>query len=234
MTDKYLRYLINKLNAGKTEGLIFLRPLSDLVDYAIVKPKVRRAPTKNISLLELEKCYFIKNNEGLYVAGVNSMSFDIHWFVMAKHRKKGHLTKAMKEIILPHLFQDDEVLKISIDENSIGRKNRIASERVAYNLGFRKLSDSYYGSKYELHFESYISKIDLSGRNTGITKDRLKELQNQIHANLNSLLLIQIECEMKLGTNECSDELKECIDLIRKHPNRIEDIWRDRKITWEG
>lgn len=231
MTDKYLKYLINKLNAAKTEGLIFLRPISDLVDYALVQPKVRRAPTKNISPLELEKCYFIKNNEGLYVAGVNIMSFDIHWFVMPKHRKKGHLTKAMKEIILFHLFQDDEVLKISINENQIGRKNMLASEKVAYNLGFKKISDSYYGSKYELRFESYITTIDLSGRNTGISKERLKEIQNQIHANLNSLLLIQIECEMKLGTNGCSDELKECIALIRKHPNSLEDIWWDRKST---
>lgn len=235
MTDKYLKFLIDKLNKNKTEGFVFLRPLSDHVDFAKVITKVRKLPSKFISPLKLESFYFIKNDEGFYVATVYPMGdHDIHWFVLYAHRKKGYLTNAMKEIILSHLFQEHDKLKITINENMIGRKNLIASEKVATILGFKKVSDSYYGSEYVLHFEESEETIDLSGRNTGITKERLKELQNQIHSNLNSLLSIQTEIEMKLGNNSCSEELKYFIDEIRKHPNGFEDIWWERKMTWEN
>jgi hypothetical protein len=42
MIDKYLKSLFNRLNSGKDCGLIFIRTLSDVVDYAKIwtdKPK---------------------------------------------------------------------------------------------------------------------------------------------------------------------------------------------------
>lgn len=235
MTDKYLKSLIDKLNRKKTDGSVFLRPLSERVDLAKVITKVRRLPTKDISPLKFESFYFIKNDDGCYVASVYPMGdHDIHWFVLHKHRKKGHLTRAMREIILAHLFQEHDELRITINENMIGRINSIASEKVAMNLGFTKVTDSYYGSEYILDYKEPEEIIDLSGRNTGITKERLKELQNLIHSNLNSLLTIQTEIDMKIGSNLCTEELEYFIGEIRKHPNAIEDIWWERKMNWEN
>ena len=164
-------------------ALIFLRPLSERVDLAKVITKARGLPTKDISPLKFERFYFIKNDDGFYVVTVYPMGdHDIHWFVLYKHRKKGHLTRAMREIILAHLFQEHDKLKITISENMIGRKKSIASEKVAMNLGFNKVTDSYYGSEYVLNYKEPEETIDLSGRNSGITKERLEELQNLIHS----------------------------------------------------
>jgi hypothetical protein len=102
------------------------------------------------------------------------------------------------------------------------------------NLGFTKVTDSYYGSKYVLDYKEPEETIDLSGRNSGITKERLEELQNLIHSNLNSLLTIQTEIDMKIGSNLCTEELEYFIGEIRKHPNAIEDIWWERKMNWEN
>jgi len=235
MTDKYLKSLIDKLNRKNTDGSIFLRPLSERVDLAKVVTKVRRLPTKDILPLKFESFYFIKNDDGYYVATVYPMgNHDIHWFVIHKHRKKGHLTRAMREIIIAHLFQEHDELKITINENMIGRKNSIASEKVAMNLGFTKVTDSYYGSEYVLDYKEPDKIIDLSGRNTGIPKERLKELQNLIHSNLNSLLTIQTEIDMKIGSNLYTEELEYFIAEIRKHSNAIEDIWWERKMNWEN
>jgi len=39
------------------------------------------------------------------------MDSDLHWYVEPEHRKQGYLTNAMKESILPYLFDEGEIRK---------------------------------------------------------------------------------------------------------------------------
>jgi len=221
MTNKYLKSLIDKLNKGKTGGLIHLRPLTSIVDFAKVwteKPK----PTDNISHPDGPyKFYFIKNSDHFFVATVLDMGRDLHWFVDDKHRRQGHLTKAMKETILFHLFQDREEQRVTIDINQIGEKDFKASQNVALSIGFQKADNSDYiltNRKYET--ENYVY-----GQNIPLTEARLTELQKQINYLARSLWVIHSEVETKLGDTDYTEELKELIDEIKKHTCRIENAW---------
>lgn len=224
MTDEHLKSLIDKLNKNKTGGLIHLRPLSATVDFAkvwIQKPK----PTDNISAVEPRRLYFVKNSDGLYVASVLDMGTDLHWFVAQKHRRKGYLTKAMKETILFHLFQDREEQKITIDKKQIGEHNFKASENVALSLGFVKTDKDDYilaSSKYQA--ETYIY-----GHNTHLAEERLGELRRQITYIGHLLWLIQAEVEMKLGYTDYSEELNGLVGEVMKHRWKIDDAWWESK-----
>jgi hypothetical protein len=224
MTEKYLKSLIDKLNKNKRGRLIQIRPLSATVDFAKVwteKPK----STDNISADRPYNFYFIKNLDGLYVATVLDMWSDLHWFVDKKQRHQGHLTKAMKETILFHLFKDKEQQRITIDKNQIGEINFQSSQNVALNLGFIKTEND----DYILNRESYPTEKYIYAQNTQITEERLNELKKEINFLGRSLWLIQSEIEMKLGDLDYAEELKELVDEIRKHTWRLEDVWCENK-----
>ena len=224
MTNKFLKSLIDKLNANNTHELIQLRPLTDSVDFAKVwvdKPK----PTDKIFRPDGPySFYFIKNENGIYVAAVLDMSHDLHWFVLPKFRGNGYLTKAMKEVILFHLFQDRAEQRITIDEFQIGTKNFMASENVALNLGFVKNGEDS-DSEYILTIDKYQTENYIDGQNSGISKERMEELKKQINYLARSLWVIQTEIEMKLGDLDYSDDLKELVDEIKNHTWKFEDAW---------
>src|SRR5690606_7632934 len=96
-----------------------------------------------------DQFFFIKNNKGKYVGAVYDAFNDLHWYILEKERKKGHLTKALKEIIIPYIFLCEdfsrEFQKISI-AGGWGDKDYENSRKVAENVGFKAIN------KYETEF----------------------------------------------------------------------------------
>jgi len=227
MTEKYLKSLLDKLNKHKTNGLIFLRPLSESVDFAKVwteKPK----PTEEISNSGPYDFYFIKNNDGVYVATVLDMYRDLHWFVFPSFRGQGHLSIALKNTILFHLFRDRDEQRITIDIHAIGPTNFKQSENVALRLGFKK-TNSGNDSEYMIFKDQFQSLNDIEGNNTIISEERIEELKKQINYISRSLWLVQTECEMSFGESEYFEELKELVKEIKRHTWRLEDYWYETK-----
>jgi hypothetical protein len=224
MSDKYLKSLIDRLNKNKTNGLFHLRPLANLIDYAKVWTEKPR-PTDAISFPDGPyDIYFIKNQRKEYVGAVVDMSADLHWFVLSKQRGKGHLTKALKKTILPHLFQSRKEQRITIDVNQIGERSFNRSEKVALSVGFVKTKDN----EYRLKNTSGTSNDGIKGQNKEISEERINELKRQINYLGRSIWLIETEIEMKTGDTEYGRELRQLRDDVRTHICKIEDIW------WKG
>lgn len=221
MTKEKLKSFIDRLNKNKTDGLLHLRPLSATVDFAKIwtkKPK----PIDDISFPDgPKKFYFIKNLDGIFVATVYDMDWGLQWFVDTKHRRNGHIVKAMKETILFHLFQDREEQRITINKNEIGEKNFIASQKVALELGFVKTDNN----DYMLSKSKYHTDKSIFGQNTQLTEGRIKELKRQVNYLGRSLWVIQSEIEMKLGDTDYAKELKKLVDEIKIHTLQLEDAW---------
>ena len=223
MEINYFKSLIYKLNHNQTRSLIHLRPLSETVDFAKVWEEKPKPTDKIASPGGPYKFYFIKNDQGTYVASILDMWHDLHWFVLPGYRRKGHLTKALKETILYHLFQEREEQRITIDENAIGLKNFLASEKVALRLGFKKVKENNKPA-YILKKNKYQTNNYFSGQNTLLTEARFEELKKHINFISNSLWLVQTEIEMKLGEKDMSEELIELKDNISKQRWRLYDI----------
>lgn len=221
MHNNQIKSLIDKLNKNKTGGLIHLRPLTETVDFAkvfLTMPK----PTDSIFYGNDFECfYFIKNNVGVYVAAVCDMKHDLHWYVDKKFRGQGHLTKAMKQIILFHLFNDREIQKITINIDRIGKKNFDSSSKVALSLGFEETG--FYN--YTLKREKYFMEEIIEGQNTPFDKKRMEELKNKIFFLSRSLLLIHTEFDMKMGYTVFAEDLLWLVTEIKKYAELFEDSW---------
>jgi len=229
MTEKKIKSFIDKLNKDRANGLFFLRPLSNKVEYAIVwssKPK----PTDECDTIDYypEKFYFIKNDNGIYVGAILIMSEDLHWYILPQYRKLGHLTNAMKSTILFHLFQEKDEQKITIDKNSIGAKKYDASRNVALNLGFIENNKKDI-SEFVLKSDDYKSDDCFLGLNTELTEERFQELKKQLHYLSRSLLLIQNEIEIKTGYSDYSYELKDLVKEIRPTGQFESVYWKNKR-----
>lgn len=223
MTVKTLNSLLAKLNKGVDNKSIFLRPLSNLIDLGKSFVETPKATDSISSSTQLYKFYFIKNADGVYVAVVLDMSQDLHWYVLPKYQRQGHLTNALKTIILPHIFQNKTEQKVSININSIGQKDFNASTNVAKKLGFTQISDSEYILKKEnFHINESITEI-----NVGISDERLSELRKNICYISRLLSNVQAEVEMKLGDSEYTEELLKLVNDIYSHTYKLEDAVYD-------
>lgn len=228
MTDKTLKRLIDRLNQNKTDGKIFIRPLTSVVSFAKIwddKPK----PTDNICSQDGPySCYFIKDEKGMYVAIVLDMSSNLHWFVLPKYRGKGHLTKALKETILPHLFQSErEVQRITIDENAIGEENFVASRKIAESLKFTLMKTENGESEYNLNYEDFQNDFLIEGQDSKFTEEQMVEMKKKINFLARSLWVIRTEIEMKLGESNFTEDLKETIKEIKSYVYKIDDLCFD-------
>ena len=222
MTSDSLQSLIEKLNKNDTSSsLIYCRPISSNVDFAKIwldKPKLTDSVT---SYDGPDIFYLIKNNENIFVAIVFDMIRDLHWFVHPDFRGNGHLTEAMKNTILPHLFLTRDEQRITIKELEIGAANFEASEKVALNLGFVKSTDG----EYFLSNDMFVTENYVIGENVPLSSDRIDELKKYINFLSRSLWTIQTEIEMKFGETDYSDELKDLVYQIRNHTWKLEDFY---------
>ena len=226
MTSDSLQSLIEKLNKNDTSSsLIYCRPISSNVDFAKIwldKPKLTDSVT---SYDGPDIFYLIKNNENIFVAIVFDMIRDLHWFVHPDFRGNGHLTEAMKNTILPHLFLTRDEQRITIKELEIGAANFEASEKVALNLGFVKSTDG----EYFLSNDMFVTENYIIVEDVPISSDRIDELKKHINFLSRSLWTIQTEIEMKFGETDYSDELKDLVYQIRNHTWKLEDFYWNNK-----
>ena len=222
MTSDSLQSLIEKLNKNDTSSsLIYCRPISSNVDFAKIwldKPKLTDSVT---SYDGPDIFYLIKNNENIFVAIVFDMKRDLHWFVHPDFRGKGHLTEAMKNTILPHLFLTRDEQRITIKELEIGLANFEASEKVAFNLGFVKSTDG----EYFISSDMFVTENYIIGENVSLSLDRIDELKKYINFLSRSLWTIQTEIEMKFGETDYSEELMDLVHQIRSNNWKLEDFY---------
>lgn len=100
MTNESIEGYIDSLNRNEFDSFIFRTMLSDTVDLAKVWANEPRGDVSNEGSYNF---YFIKNDEGMYVAAVLDMYSDLHVFVKKEYRKKGYLSSAINEVVLPHI-----------------------------------------------------------------------------------------------------------------------------------
>lgn len=219
MTNYKLNSFLKQLNSGKMD-LIHLRPLSAAVDYAKVWYYTKRRKKWSYPFGP-DPVYFIKDAAGNYVAAIYDMGYDLHWYVSSKHRKKGYLTTAMKDIILPHLFQTKNEQRITISSMKLSKENHKASLRVALSFGFQPTDDD----TYVLKSEQYQKQGFIAGENLGMEMERVKQLQKQIRFLTSSMKMIHTEIEMKLGNSKHSEKLLLYADEYSDAEIWIEDAY---------
>jgi hypothetical protein len=221
-TDEIQEY-IDRLNNNDFNETIFLRPINEFVSYAQVWNKIPKLNDKPDFSFKPYSFYFIKNENKTYIGAVLDMNADLHWYINKDHRKKGYLIKALKEAIIPHLFDhktSNNIIKISINKEEIGKENYLNSKKVAELSGFVPIN------KEQSNFTLTEKIFDWDSEN-------IKEQNTYLSDNRLNLLLTRLSfCHKDLMriSNELTisyDNDKNLADLVKKIGNmsyKIEDL----------
>jgi hypothetical protein len=218
MTEQEIRKYIKRLNNHNHKESIFIRKISKNVDLAKVWSEQPKKKSKVLEGSYSNTFFFIKNSNNEYVGAVLDMQIDLHWYILPKHRKQGYLTYAMKESILPYIFEycrDNQ--RISISRNAIGSENFENSKRVATSLGFTSIDND--ETKYELTSENFNWKDEsIDDVNSQLTEERLKQLEQTVFYASNLLHKVSDELLMiygnDLGLEQMKDDLKDFVYSI--------------------
>lgn len=227
MTNREIKKYIDRLNNGKSGESIFIRPISENVDVAKVWSEQPKITDEIVGNFGSHRFFFIKNEQSKYVGAVLDMNRDLHWFIVANSRKKGYLTNALKESILPYLFNKERGnQRLTIEKSLIGEQNYLNSRRVADKLGFKAINQD------KTEFDLKQSEFDwenenLNEKNTEIKPQRFEELRKRAFYAFKTLSKISDELLMTIDDDK---ELKEVTDEVKNYTWKIEDLeWENKK-----
>lgn len=225
MTDQEIHKYIDLLNDGNSKESIFLRPLGEHVDLARVWSELPKPDDDvNVSFFSY-RFFFVRNESNEYVGGILDMKQDLHWYVVPKHRKQGHLTMALQQVVIPYLFDDRDSQKITIQRGTIGQVNYENSVGVAQHLGFVQCipePETYVLTKTKFNWDN----VKISESDNPLEKERMEELKRRAHYAYKMLYKINDELEM---VGLWDERLQDSVDKLRYFPMRLEDmIWDGR------
>lgn len=213
------------MNPDKIYNLLIKLNEDDVSDNIITKQLAKNIEIAKVWDLEENnsikpRTFFLIKNKKEYVSAILLMFDDLHWFVHPKHRGKGYLSKALKEVVLPYIFdvleQDEQ--KITINNFEIGIDNYKSSEKVALSAGFKKIDDINFIINASDVKESFISdELVYKGLNDLEIKNIVNELTSiakrleQLHTKIE----YAYGCKMQEYTNNTLKELSSKVDFNR-------------------
>lgn len=227
MTEENLQNLIDKLNStGNYKEQIFLRQISENVFLSKVSSEINHPEIKPYSFRTF---FFVSNESREFVGAIEDRGInDLHWFITKESRKKGYLTKALKETIIPYIFYDEnkdyDRQKITIDKNNLSETNYLNSRKVAINLGFKALNED------ETNFELIKGSFDWSNENITeknklISRERtdlLKEKVSNLHYEFEKIC-----CELEMSYGNEDDLLEQLLEIsksIKYSRMKVDDL----------
>lgn len=226
MTNTDIVKLINQLNQCSSDNqfLLYKFGISSNVEFSKVWDKKFDTPLH----------FFLIKDGADYVGAVNVLSNDLHWYILKEHRKKGHLTKALKNYILPYLFevQGIEVQKISITKfNSDTVYN--SSLSIAKKLGFKSTGPETFELRKEDFQYSFSTDLFIYD---GLDEPKYNQLIAELKAISIRLEQIHTEIEYAFGLNSKdyqNPDLKELAIKVNSRQWTIEDMYFDYNKTRE-
>ena len=215
MTDETIEKLIDSLNHSEAPDLIFLRPLTDKVFIGRVWTK---RPDGSVCNEDSYTMFFIRNQRKTFVAAILDMGKkDLHVFVKLKHREKGYLADALRNVVLPFLFASDR------KEQQITFRTEQAKHH-AQIVGFKFLTDSagvITPDDLPMLSASSPKVVPLSGKQVERIKQRIREAAALLR-------IVRDEVQTAFGDDEAS-KLHSAAADAEDLAFDIGDLWDDKK-----
>lgn len=221
MTSEEIEKYINKLNNKEYEDTIFLRKISKNVDVAKVWSEELKENDNIIGNFSSYRFFFIRNEQNSYVGAILDMGLDLHWYVLPENRKKGYLTNALKNVVLPYLFDEGrESQRITVKKTQMGEENYINSKSVALKIGFKPLNEE--ESEFEFKQSEFNWNYDeVEEINSELSLERFDLLRKR--AFYAYKILYKISDELLMAFDD--DKGLNCLaDEVKKYTWEIEDI----------
>jgi hypothetical protein len=212
MTNETINKQIKKLNSRIYQDSIFLRPLSSTVYYSSTWTEPSDSDLNSGDSYDI---YYIKIGKEYVGAVVDMGQRDLHWYMVPEHRKKGYLTIAMKDIILPHLFQDREEQIVTFSSTDT-EKDSLDSEKSANLMGFQKENEEYIIRKSNIY--KNVTFLELEPK---LSKERYDVLKKRLNTMKNEAAIISAELYMMTNADVGADELKYEVNTVIMNLNDV-------------
>jgi hypothetical protein len=192
MTNESLEQYIEMYNLGSWDV-----PFNSYrISRSVVLGKVwTKYPDGETSCEESHNFFFIENDSTCVAIVLEMGSYDIHWLVEESMRKKGLLYKALKETILPFMFQDGR-------ENQRATANSDENASYLARQGFEHEIDNN-KSAYFLSKSSVDSYDESQIQRTPISDDEFKVINKKIFKLAAELRVIRDQIECSYGDDFC-------------------------------
>jgi hypothetical protein len=172
--------------------------------------------------------YLILNAEQVYIAAVLDMSDDLHWLVQPMFRGRGHLTTALRAVILPHLLKQRKQQRITINRG-IGLKSFNASEKVARAAGFELTEQTEHNSTFTFKLVEHDPIPSFPGIDRPISEARMHELRQEFAYHATCLRHMQAEIESRLGSGSYTESLLDLAEEVQDQTWRWENYWQSKQ-----
>lgn len=235
MTEATLSSFIDRANGLSGPEIVFTRPLTANVHLARAW-QVAPTPTDEVRHIDYGYgLYLIQNQAQQFVAAVLDMGEDLHWLVQPPFRGQGHLTQALRSVILPHLLQDREQQRITISRG-LEAEAYLASEKVARMTGFELLEASPLESIFIYKAPFPEPTTFFEGVNQPLAQGRLQVLRQQLAYHAACLRQMKAEIELSLGNSFFTDGLDDLAAEVHDQVGQLEKHWAaaqpDAKEEW--
>jgi hypothetical protein len=189
MTNEDIESLIDLMNDSNgrlaDRQRIFVCPLSNRVDHALVWSHDPRGGIGNEDSCSF---YFVKDQTGSYVAAIQDGGSDLHAVTKAEHRGNGHISSALRDVILPDLHHRGR------KRQPVTFANAEAGERLARRLGFVVTGSG--KAEYDL---SVFQHVPLARKPRALTKDEYDAMVTRIQRAKLYLKMVKQQLEQAYG-----------------------------------
>lgn len=218
--------LINKLNKGSLRDNIIKHSISPNVEFAHIW--IKENYNSNIP-----NNFFLIRNDIEYVGAVLDMTYDLHWVILPKHRRKGYLKKALTGSILPYIFDhlDRDEQKISININETGLKSYNSSLNCALKVGFKKVDDK----NLLIDVDDFdFSNLDMKLIHKGLNDNEIQKELLELELAAKKIYQINSKIEMSFGVktetylNPSLDELSRRVSNFKTAIKDIQDDYNNK------
>jgi len=222
---KFIKRILDDRNKNKFAGILITRRLSEKVQLAKIWA-APLSPDENIPpiqayLVQKEKQYIglvIEEDEGPYA------------FMRPAFRKKGFMSNALRQVILPHMLQQKPLLRLYLSAAKLGSDRQLNfAKKLALSVGFELLKEEPGSLRLVLDASRLKEHVFIKGENERLPKERLNALKKQIRYAASVLSMVQTELEYKRGISGYSEELGDWIKALFLHADKLEHAWFDKK-----
>jgi hypothetical protein len=220
MTDKTIQKIIDHYHQPVQGVFMTSQPISANVRFALVWDEEDH---HHLHTNSPYRFYLILNHKGEAVGAVLDMTQDLHWYIQPADRRKGFLTRALKEGVLPHLSRFRKSQRITVTRDEIGKENFKASLAVARLCKFRVSGGINNKTICTQNLRKYRVQ-PLAIRPEGMDFDEMAELRKDMNVVVAKLWQIQSTVQLRLGKSKYSEELLKTVDLLDRYRMvRLED-----------
>lgn len=214
MKDEEIENIIDSVNDGSSIDYVFSHPLKDNVSFAKVwsheaEQRIREFTGYNF--------YLIRDDNRQCIGAIFEMGeFDLHGWMKESFRRKGLMSKALREIVLPHIFSNGRR-----EQKITFRSGDVPALALIKKVGFDILEETKAmisaGAVPRVEFDPIV--------HTGIDADRAKLLETKLLHAACALRMVRDELEIKLG-DELSEDLGETAWRVHNRGDGMIDYWR--------